>query len=326
MTSSKAFSVVINPGALSITSPRQLPPATLGAPYTQTLEATGGVPPYTWTENGLPAGLTLDPSTGEINGTVRVSGTIAFTARVTDSARATVIDLFRIPVNAPPFPDIIINGFPPVSEPAQQQEISMALASEFPVALSGQVLLTFTPESGGGDSSIQFSTGGRTVSFTIDAGSTNFVFPAPTLAIQTGTVAGTIRLTVQYRVGDVDVTPSPAPSFTTRIERAAPRVHSVRLTRSSSGMTVEVIGFSTAREVTEAMFRFTAAPGDTLQNSEVRLPVESMFNTWFQDPSSSRFGSQFSFSQQFTVQGDPNAINVESVTLTNRLGSNTGRP
>ena len=91
-------------------------------------------------------------------------------------------------------------------------------------------------------------------------------------------------------------------------------------------MTVEVIGFSTAREVTEAVFRFTAAAGNTLQNNEVRLPVESMFNTWFQDPSSSRFGSQFSFTQQFTVQGDPNAINLESVTLTNRLGSTTGRP
>jgi hypothetical protein len=35
---------------------------------------------------------------------------------------------------------------------------------------------------------------------------------------------------------------------------------------------------------------------------------------------------RFSFTQQFTVQGDPTAINLESVTLTNRSGSTTGRP
>jgi hypothetical protein len=277
-------------------------------------------------ENGLPAGLTMNPSTGEISGTVRVSGTIQFTARVTDSARVTVVDLFRIPVNAPPFPDVIIAGFPPVSEPAKQQPILMALASEFTVDLSGRLSLTFTPDSGAGDTSIQFSSGGRTVPFTIALGSTNFVFPVAPLAIQTGTVSGTIRLTVQYLVGDVDVTPNPAPTFTTRIERAAPSINSVRLSRSSSGMTVEVIGFATGREVTEALFRFAPTAGNTLQTSEIRLPVEGLFNTWFQNPGVAVFGSQFSFTQQFSVQGDPNAINLESVTLTNRSGSTTGRP
>jgi hypothetical protein len=326
VTSSKAFSVVISPSALAITTPRQLPPATLGAPYSQRIEATGGIPPYTWMENGLPTGLTMNPSTGEISGTVRVSGTIQFTARVTDSARVTVVDLFRIPVNAPPFPDVIIAGFPPVSEPAKQQPILMALASEFTVDLSGRLSLTFTPDSGAGDTSIQFSSGGRTVPFTIALGSTNFVFPVAPLAIQTGTVSGTIRLTVQYLVGDVDVTPNPAPTFTTRIERAAPSINSVRLSRSSSGMTVEVIGFATGREVTEALFRFAPTAGNTLQTSEIRLPVEGLFNTWFQNPGVAVFGSQFSFTQQFSVQGDPNAINLESVTLTNRSGSTTGRP
>jgi hypothetical protein len=53
---------------LSLTG--SLPNAILGVPYTQTLVATGGVPPYTYTltAGSLPPGLNLS-STGTISGT-----------------------------------------------------------------------------------------------------------------------------------------------------------------------------------------------------------------------------------------------------------------
>lgn len=56
------------PPAITTTA---LPPATVGEPYTGRLTAVAGTPPYTWsiTEGSLPAGLTLDPATGEITGT-----------------------------------------------------------------------------------------------------------------------------------------------------------------------------------------------------------------------------------------------------------------
>ena len=49
-----------------------LPDATEGQPYSQALQATGGTAPYTWAvvSGSLPAGLTLDPATGVISGTV----------------------------------------------------------------------------------------------------------------------------------------------------------------------------------------------------------------------------------------------------------------
>jgi hypothetical protein len=53
------------------------------------------------------------------------------------------------------------------------------------------------------------------------------------------------------------------------------------------------------------------------------LAVEPLFTSWFQDAASSRYGSQFTFTQPFTVQGDPNAVTPESLTLGNRLGSTT---
>jgi len=61
---------------------------TLGTAYSQTLTATGGVPPYTWsvTKGSLPSGLTLSSSTGLISGTIGgVKTAINFTATVTDS-------------------------------------------------------------------------------------------------------------------------------------------------------------------------------------------------------------------------------------------------
>ncbi|GFO65940.1 CARDB domain-containing protein [Geomonas paludis] len=52
------------------------------------LEASGGVAPYTWsiTTGTLPAGLTLNPATGEITGVPTEAANSLFTVRVTDSA------------------------------------------------------------------------------------------------------------------------------------------------------------------------------------------------------------------------------------------------
>jgi uncharacterized repeat protein (TIGR03803 family) len=56
--------------------------------YSQTLAATGGIPPYIWSvlSGSLPAGLTLAPGTGMISGTPTATGTENFVAQVADSA------------------------------------------------------------------------------------------------------------------------------------------------------------------------------------------------------------------------------------------------
>src|SRR5207253_85306 len=64
-----------------------LPGGQVQSSYNASLAATGGTPPYTWsvTAGALPAGLTLNPSTGAIAGTPS-AGPGAFTVTVTDSA------------------------------------------------------------------------------------------------------------------------------------------------------------------------------------------------------------------------------------------------
>src|SRR5260221_7130986 len=60
--------VVVSPPAIGTASP--LASAVTGSLYQQTLSASGGTPPYTWSlqSGALPAGLALDPQSGAIGG------------------------------------------------------------------------------------------------------------------------------------------------------------------------------------------------------------------------------------------------------------------
>jgi|GEM_PF-2467751 len=67
-------------------APATLPGGTIGDSYSQTLTATGGAPPYTFSvfESSLPGGLTLNATTGEISGTLSQPGSFTFTILATD--------------------------------------------------------------------------------------------------------------------------------------------------------------------------------------------------------------------------------------------------
>jgi Putative Ig domain len=86
-TRSATFSLGIEATTLQVTT-ATVPGALTGEPYSATLAASGGVAPYTWSlsSGSLPAGLTLDPSTGTITGTPAAPGTSPFTVAVTDSS------------------------------------------------------------------------------------------------------------------------------------------------------------------------------------------------------------------------------------------------
>lgn len=64
-----------------------LPTGTVGLPYTATLAAAGGLPPYTWSlaAGGLPPGLALSPA-GQLSGTPTSADSPTITVVVTDAA------------------------------------------------------------------------------------------------------------------------------------------------------------------------------------------------------------------------------------------------
>jgi hypothetical protein len=86
VSSLSPFAVGLVPAAITTSSP--LPDGTYGSPYSQTLGASGCVGPCTWSiaSGALPAGLSLDPTSGTISGTATAAGPSAFTVEVADSA------------------------------------------------------------------------------------------------------------------------------------------------------------------------------------------------------------------------------------------------
>jgi hypothetical protein len=68
----------------------QLPIAYVSSPYSTMLKAAGGnAAYYSWSESGLPEGLSLNASTGEINGTPLSEGTYPLAITVEDSVGTT---------------------------------------------------------------------------------------------------------------------------------------------------------------------------------------------------------------------------------------------
>ena len=84
-TDSKLIPITIDPGTLIITTPSPLPGGQVGAAYNQTLGTTGGTTPFHWSATGLPSGLTLNASTGQITGSPTLGGTSSVNFTVTDS-------------------------------------------------------------------------------------------------------------------------------------------------------------------------------------------------------------------------------------------------
>jgi len=107
-TDQQALSITVAPEDLVITT-TSLPDGQVGVAYSQTLAATGGVTPYSWAvvSGSLPAGLSLNSSTGEISGTPTTAETANFTVEVTDSDTPASTDQQALSITVAP-EDLVI--------------------------------------------------------------------------------------------------------------------------------------------------------------------------------------------------------------------------
>lgn len=86
-TCSENHTIVINP-ELELPTNCPLPSGTVGSAYSGNFTATGGNGNYTWSivePTSLPDGLTLNASTGRVEGTPETSGNFSFSYQVADS-------------------------------------------------------------------------------------------------------------------------------------------------------------------------------------------------------------------------------------------------
>ena len=111
-TGSRGYAFLVS-GAIPIT-PSTLNTASLNTPYSATLQAHNGVPPYTYqvSAGALPIGLTLNSSTGVISGTPTVLDNNIFAITVTDSTLATGSQAYALLVTGdlPLTPSTLPNG------------------------------------------------------------------------------------------------------------------------------------------------------------------------------------------------------------------------
>jgi hypothetical protein len=223
----------------------------------------------------------------------------------------------------PPTGTLSLTGVGGTVTSAQQLPIGLSLSAGYPFALSGTVNMAFasTAVIPADDASVQFSTGGRSVTFTIPANSTTAVFPSQ-LMLLTGTVAGTITVSASIQNG---VSAQPLASITA--PAAVPKITAVSASRISGGLQVTVSGYSPERRVTEVDFGFDVrtSSGGT-QRVNLTNSSESEFKDWFQSAASVPFGSTFVFQQLFGVNGDSTAIQTVTITLKNGQGSTISSP
>ncbi len=109
---SQPLRIRIDPGPLTILSAGALTAATVGEIYSQQIQFSGGVGPYTWSlqSGALPAGLSLNTSTGAITGTPSEIGTSTFTVKLTDSTSASVTSTSLSITVMPGLLTILTNG------------------------------------------------------------------------------------------------------------------------------------------------------------------------------------------------------------------------
>ena len=206
-TATSNCSIVISPAAPTLACASST--GEVGVPYNSALNANGGVPPYTFsiTSGSLPAGLTLNPSSGAITGTPSAAGTFNFTAQVVDSrnnSAGTKTSNCSITITPAPLSVACATSTGKVGTPYSSAFVASGGTAPYTYAITAGALpagltlnagtgaLTGTPTSAG---TFNFtvtatdSTGGQAATASSNC---SIVIAPPTIAVACATSTGTV--------------------------------------------------------------------------------------------------------------------------------------
>lgn len=257
------------------------------------------------------------------------------TAAVTVANLSTVVSSpLTFTINAPALPAGLKLVIPtPGVLPTDQPSITVNLSSPALTNYTGTIQLNFTPASGVSgwpanqtNAQVVFSGGTNTTTFTIAQGAITGTLPNNGV-FQQGTVAGTITAVITAVNGTTLPTES-QPSVTQTVQALAPVITtgSVQVTNvTSAGFTVQLIAYSTTRDLTNATFTFQAAPGTTLNGTTQTVSLASVAVPWFSSTGGLQAGGSFTLSVPFAYTGSPSALGSVSVTLSNSVGTSAAQ-
>lgn len=303
------------------TTPAQI--TTVGITGTQT--PPGFSLPTSWSPLSVPVGQTTQ-------------FTIQFAPQTTGQSTATLVindQQFTLSGfgNAPPaIPSYQFTGASGSQTPLTQAAIGLTLASPYSLALTGKLTITDNTGSLPADTSVQFSSGGQTVAFTIPQGSTQAVFVSGgnQISLQTGSVAGMIVITPSFALASgLDVTPTSPATLSLTVPSGPVQLlnDAVVSAETDTTLTLQVSGYATTRDLSSLSFQFTTSSG----SSTVPVNIGPYAQQWFSSTQSDSYGGQFSVSVPFTLSNGSTSttslvglLQSVSITASNSAGtSNT---
>ena len=304
----------VAPSVLHITTSCPLPDAKLGQSYSAQIQAGGGVAPYQFDFFGfLPDGLQV-ASDGTISGAPTALQGDAFLVRVTDARNQTATTACSVSVGLPAIPLISITGLPATVAPAAANiSVTAQLTQPYTQPITGQAVLDVQPdtrssEAGANqaDPRLRFMNGQTATNFVIPAGSRQVTLPL----VSTGTVASTVVASLtKLRSAGVDLPLHPTPVIF-KIQPSAPVVTSACYTITSTGINLQVNGYSTTRELTQAKVSLATQA----LNQSFETDLNGLAAGYFSDPETIRAGGTFALTIPYQLDIGPKEV-VTSATL-----------
>lgn len=284
-----------------VLAPATLANPALGIAYSQSVTASGGTGPYTYSviAGALPPGLTLNNTTGAIAGTTAAGGSYSFTVQATDSLGFTGSRAYSLTIGAP---TIVIN-------PATLPQATVATAySQAVTAGSGTAPYTFAITAGTLPAGMTLSAGG-VLSGTPTAGGTyNFTVSATDSSTGTGPYTGSRAYTLTVGAPALSLSPATLP---------APVAGVAYSQAFTAGGGIAPYTFAVAAGTLPAGLSLNASTG--VLSGTPSAPGSHTFTVRVSD-SSTGAGAPYSTSRVYTLatgQGIPSAPPVAVTTLSN---------
>ena len=337
-----ATATITVPAAVSVAT-AMLPPALVGAPYSQLLAASGGISPYTWTitSGTLPSCLTMN-SAGVISGTPVAScvgTTSGLVFKATDSGTATPLTATSVSLS------LTIAAAPAISLPAAGLQPAGVVGTPYSASFAasgGAGTLTYTISAGALPTGLTIGAGGAVSGTPTAAGTFNFTVMAADAFGDSQTLSYSIKIAYP----PVTITPASgafpnaftgsvySQSLTAAGGSGAGYVWTITglpvdgITASPNGATLTVSGTPTSATTVSFTASAKDSAGDTVGPFSYTIPVYAPISIPATNPSSLPANTSINtaYSGTITATGGSGSGYVWTVTgLADGLtSSNTG--